>query len=652
MKIEAVCFVVLSFISVSAFAARVSMVENPNGGIANFAIAGDAATAWLLKTDGSQFKWIGSRYQWGNGYFDVDGKRSFWEFGGGTSCVTNGVRVSVVRRADGEDIVERYTFTNAGTNTVTLKNVGIFIPFNDNYPGALVCMTNRCNVHLWAGGSAASVKAMRMNGIGPHIGLMVTEGAFDDYDQWERGQSKGVVAGRGSDTRGVLALAPREMTLTSGASASLEWRIFAHDGKDFDAQLLKRGGTVVTSEKYVYEVGETAHVDFTTSKGTETVTRVIEKPGEIVVSHGGAKAVLHGVSDIEGLIAKRATFILKHQQLNAPDDPRDGAFMVYDNGTNAIETNPRGRHDIGEGCERLGMGVFLAEYLRRHPDAKAQAALLRYAKFVREKLQKPDYEVLSCVAGGSLRPHARGYNYIWTADFYFRMYALTKDVQYARDGYGTLQALFRRFGLGFYGQGYPVRHGLAALKDAGLAAEYNRLSDDFKKIADIFAKRCCDLPKDEMNYCQELPALVVKFLCDMHCVAPNREYLVAAKKMMPPLEAFAGFQPHYRLNDIAVRHWDSFWFGKRQEYGDVFPHHWSAITAAAFSAYAKATGETAYQRRAEGIVRNNLCLFFEDGRATCAHLFPRLINGYPAAYDDVYANDQDWALVHYFMVNY
>ncbi len=631
----------------AVFASRVSIVENPSGGgVANFAIAGDAATAWLVKADGSQYKWIGSRYQWGNGYFDLGGKRSFWDFGGGVSCETNGVRVTVSRRTDGEDVVERYTFTNAGTNAVTLTNVGIFTPFNDNYTaGALVCLTNRCSAHIWAGGETAWVKMVRMNGVGPHLGLMVTEGAIDDYDQWERAPSKGW-----SNVRGVLALAPRDMTLAPGASASLEWRIFAHDGKDFDAQLLKRGGMVVTSEKYVYEVGETAHVRFTTAKGTETVTRVIEKPDETVVTHGGAKAVLHGVSDIEGLIAKRAAFILEHQQLNAPDDPRDGAFMVYDNETNAIEMNPRGRHDIGEGCERLGMGVFLAEWLRRHPDAKAQAALLRYAKFVREKLQKPDYEVLSCVAGGSLRPHARGFNYVWIADFYFRLYALTKNAQYAKDGYETMKALWRNFGHGYYGVGYPVHHGLAALKDAGLEKEHDILLDEIRKTADAQMSRGYDLPAIEVVYEHGTPTVSVHYLCDVYLVTGDRKYLDGAKKLLPLVEAFNGSQPHYRLNDMAIRHWDGFWFGKRQEYGDVFPHHWTAITAAAFSAYAKATGEKAYQRRAEEIVRNNLCLFFEDGRATCAHLFPRLINGYPAAYDDVYANDQDWALVHYFMV--
>jgi len=31
---------------------------------------------------------------------------------------------------------------------------------------------------------------------------------------------------------------------------------------------------------------------------------------------------------------------------------------------------------------------------------------------------------------------------------------------------------------------------------------------------------------------------------------------------MPLLEAFAGQQPDSRLNEISIRHWDDYWFGK------------------------------------------------------------------------------------------
>ena len=337
--------------------------------------------------------------------------------------------------------------------------------------------------------------------------------------------------------------------------------------------------------------------------------------------------------------------------------------MVYDNEGDSIVANYT-RSDLDEGRERVGMGILLAEYCRRHPDAKMQQALERYAKFVREKMQQEDYTTGSSVVRKSKN---RGYNYPWVADFYFRMALLTGNKQYALDGYATLRALYRYFGYGFYCIDYPVTVGLEALRQAGLNFEREQLLYDFKTTADIFLKNGLDFPKFEVNYEQSIIAPAVQFLCEVYLATGERlrvgeqssgmqRYLDGAKKLMPALEAFSWHQPSYRMNEIAIRHWDGYWFGKRQTYGDVYPHYWSAITAAAYHRYAQCIADSDpeaaadYQRRAEQCVRNNLCLFFEDGRATCAFVMPRRVNGEAAHYADAYANDQDWALMYYLMV--
>ena len=56
-----------------------------------------------------------------------------------------------------------------------------------------------------------------------------------------------------------------------------------------------------------------------------------------------------------------------------------------------------------------------------------------------------------------------------------------------------------------------------------------------------------------------------------------QKYLDGAKQQMPSLEAFNGNQPSYHLNEIAIRHWDGYWFGKREMWGDIFPHYWSTF---------------------------------------------------------------------------
>ncbi|MGN1263881.1 MAG: hypothetical protein ACI4TW_07565 [Prevotella sp.] len=346
---------------------------------------------------------------------------------------------------------------------------------------------------------------------------------------------------------------------------------------------------------------------------------------------------------------KRAEFILSHQQMADTADCRYGAFMVYDNEGDTLLTNPSLRSDLDEGRERVGMGIFLAEYARRlkrlgetEKAERIEESLIRYASFIRNKLQTGNYQTGS---SASRKSKNRGYNYAWVSDFYFRMYLLTGDTQYARHGYGTLQALYRMFGHGFYCIDYPVTVGLKALEAAGMKAERDSLLADFKRTADIFVNNGTDFPRFEVNYEQSIVAPAVQFLCEVYLQTGYKKYLDCAETLLPALEAFSGKQPHYRMNEIGIRHWDGFWFGKRQTYGDVFPHYWSDITAAAYLYYAKATGKNDYLRRAEQIVCGNLASFSKDGRASCAFVFPRRVDGQNAHYADAYANDQDWAMV-------
>lgn len=54
---------------------------------------------------------------------------------------------------------------------------------------------------------------------------------------------------------------------------------------------------------------------------------------------------------------------------------------------------------------------------------------------------------------------------------------------------------------------------------------------------------------------------------------------------------------------------------------------------------------------AKEIVRNNLCNVFEDGTGSCAFVYPKRINGEKAHFADAFANDQDWALAYYLLIN-
>mgnify|MGYP004526574347 FL=1 len=110
------------------------------------------------------------------------------------------------------------------------------------------------------------------------------------------------------------------------------------------------------------------------------------------------------------------------------------------------------------------------------------------------------------------------------------------------------------------------------------------------------------------------------------------------------LDLFNGQQPDYHLYEVAIRHWDGYWFGKTRLYGDTFPHYWSAETGRVFRRYARLTGDQKFAKKAEDSLRGVLSMFFEDGTATCAYLFPYSVNGQRGQFADAYANDQDWGL--------
>ncbi|GHV29427.1 hypothetical protein FACS1894177_00280 [Bacteroidia bacterium] len=347
---------------------------------------------------------------------------------------------------------------------------------------------------------------------------------------------------------------------------------------------------------------------------------------------------------------KRVDFIIAHQQLKDVNDKRYGAYMVYDNEENKIFLNDKpsiSPPDRDEGAERLGMGIFMAMYYLKTKDGKVKESVLKYASFVRNQLQDKDYNTWSTV---DHKGRNRNYNYPWVAIFYFRMFQVTGNRQYLSDGCGTIQAMYRQFGYDFYAGG-PASWIIPLLRENQMEAEAEILLAHYRKAGDAILKIGVNYPPHEVNYEHGIVNPAIETLLELYLVTGEKKYLDGAKLQLPLLEAFSGFQPSYHLNDIPIRHWDGVWFGKRETWGDVMPHHWTAWAGSDYSLYARSTGDTSYQQRAKNIVRNNLCNFFEDGRASCAYIYPYKVNGEKAQFYDPYANDQDWALAAYLIVH-
>jgi len=630
-------------------------VRNADGAITNLTVAGDAKDMnWVHSADNRQYAWIGSEYAWGTGTVKIDGAKRSWSRPG---RIADGLELKVVSRLEPDGtLYERREFVNVSDRPLALSEIDIHTPFNDNYPRKPGEMyARRCHAHVWAGGSGAWVCAMRIGGAAPHLGLTVVEGAVSAFELKERALKKDY-----SNTRGIIALSPPDVTLAPGGRTAVAWKVFAHDGwEDFFRKLVALGGIDVRADRYVLTVGGKTRITATTSGGTVSREWTCETAGDHVVEIAcadgrQAQVELFGVSDPEALLLARARYIVARQQVNAPGTPHDGAFVPYDTETGRQERRweTHGKEklalDHSEGGERMGMGVFLALMAQRGHRDEFLPPLLRYYRFCRHGLQEADYTSFQTVGPS----HVRAFNYPWFVRFYLEMYALTGERRYLEDVYGTLMRLFRGdIPIPDMLVAFPLGECLAAFRKAGMTKETDDLLAWGRKYLAPVAGTQDKVRTSEVNIAPEMVSSTINSLLGFAEQTGESLYREAARRWMPLAEAICGRQPTWRAHDIGLHHWDGYWFGKRKCWGDTLPHDWNGDMAVAFRRSAQAFGEKAYAERAVGIADAMLCLFTPDGRGSCACIYPDRVNGEPGRFFDPLANDQDWALVFYLTMN-
>ncbi len=622
---------------------------------------------WIFAAGDQFLVWQKAEQDWGLGRYTITGlglTNEKWttpvqqETIGKNSIVTYktaALDIRAERELVGKDFIETYTFRNTSDKSIKVDKLDIFTPFNDNYPDAKIAATSRCNAHIWAGLNSSYVNAIRMNGEGSHLGMVLTKGALASYSIENRERHKDVpFAFTASNIRGVITLNVATFTLEAKGTYTLQWKLFWHNGwDDFFKKAKAEGFVKLDADRYLISQNESIkiNIDGSPQYGIKQKTVILEgtKIGEQVYQfsyNGGKKQTMLNYSVIsspKNVINKRIHFIVDNQQMNDGGDPRNGAYMVYDNELKQI-LSKTSSSDRDEGRERIGMGVLIAKWLQRNNDEQVRISFMRYITFVREKLQGEDFRVFSNVAHTSRH---RGYNYPWVAHLYLETYKLTNDKKYLSDFSNTLMKYFKEFGYQHYSIDFRVVDGLAALEKEGMKSEREQLLKAFTATGDFFVATGLNYPKHEVTYEQSIVAPAVTFLLEMYQVTSQNKYLEAAKIQLRSLEAFSGKQPDVHLYEIGIRHWDGFWFGKNPTWGDTMPHYWSTLTALAFQRYYQCTGEQLYEQRAKTIVTNNLLNFHEDGSASCAYLYPAYINEKKGKFYDPYANDQDWALVFY-----
>lgn len=599
--------------------------------------------------------------------FSEDGTDMNWVEGThrlGETVRPQGLGVRRTVQVSGDFLEMHFTFYNDTDSEFFLRRgqAGIWVPFNDSYGQASLCMTNRCHAHVWCGENSSYVMGLRMGGMAPHLGMVLVQGSLTDYS---------VERGNKSNDRGDLLLHLSSCRLKKGEELAVTLRFFAHTGReDFLGQIRKTDGYIhVTAEHFTCFEGEpitlraevseqidTAEVlcgdrsvPFKVDENALTVCENADSLGSRVyhfqINGKRTHCRVFVSEDFETVMEKRCHFLVNKQQLIDPESPLDGAFLIYDQEEDCL-VYERGTRDHNAARERICMGILLAQFLKKHPDVALKERLDRFVAFhLREICDLR--EGIVCNDVGYENTKLRLYNYPWTVRFFLDLFDLEGDQKWLSNAVKVMRKYYEQNGENFYAFTIPVYRLGKTLRANGMEQEAEELLAWHRRHAAVMIERASNYPAHEVSYEQSIVAPAADFLMQMYRLTGEAFYLEHAHGQMLTASLFTGTQPDHRMHMCAIRHWDGFWFGKRRLYGDTFPHYWNVLSANAFYEYGSLIGNADCLRAAEEAYRGQLCQFTPDGGATCAILTPLRVNGQTGDYRDPWANDQDWALVYY-----
>lgn len=570
------------------------------------------------------------------------------------------VKITVERFfTEKDNFCERYTVKNLRNSDIFIgqDNFGIVTPFNDCYSSADECMVRRCNTHVWCGKNTSYVNALRMGESEINLGLILTRGKLSSYS----------IEDCESNTRGIFVLNSDFFTLTPGAEYIIEWELFWHTGnEDFYKKALMYPQTILI-EAVNHTVYKDEIIEFTTESlmclenaivtcNGEKIDYILhenkmnvkyepsemgEHVFEIIVDDITTYAEFLVVEPLEKIVEKRIEFIIDKQQYHNEKSSLHGSYLIYDRREKHLVFNDA-YVDHNACRERIGMALLVAKYLQLHSNDKFKKSLDSYIEFLkREFYDEETGEVYNSIH--KPKENYRLYNAPWVMMLFAEMYFVTNDTYYTDQIVKIVRKYYDKGGAKFYPNAVSFVNIIKALtksKNKDLDEVLNLFKHHTENIISIGTS----YPPHEVKYEQTIVTPAVTLICDMGKLTGDARYTEEAKKHIANLERFNGHQPSFHLNEIPIRYWDDFWFGKSALLGDTFPHYWSCLTASAYMGYYKISGEERYKIAARKCIRNCLCLFMDDGFGSAAYVYPYMSNGKKGQFYDDWANDQDFAL--------
>lgn len=586
----------------------------------------------------------------------------------GTVKLPKEIEIEKRRRiTESGELEERYIFKNNTQFPIYFKetDLGIYLSLPDSYVDSDECMRRHCHTHIWCGKEVSWLKALRMSGIGPHLGMILRKGSLESYSI-KRNEQKS------SNDRGSFLIHPAVEVLQAGEAYEICWEWFWFEQAEaFESILLEKDNFFVTDmEQCTYFIGEKATFQLK-GKGSLSSVSVLcreskdvsyrseEKEGmfivsvemsietvgehqvDIIINGRNTRVILFGSMPLEQLVEARCRFITQYQQEER--GILKGAYLIYDKETKKRYYSHLDDHNGGR--ERLAMGTLIALWLQQKEDKQLANSLEQYTDYVYRELFDTNTGDVFNDAGRNL-DWDRLYNYPWMSTFFMEIYKWKHEKTYLVDSYKALKRYYEKEGKAFYAIGIQAIELIKLLEIEELYDEENEIKKFFLEHAECIKKTGLHFPKSEVNYEQSIVAPAVSILLQAYQITEQREFLEAAHDMMKVLRLFNGNQPDYHLFENAIRHWDGYWFGKRRCFGDTFPHYWSVLNAVCFASYSQYEQQTEYLKYTKASLRGCLNLFDEKGAASCAMVYPTSVNDRKAHYYDPWANDQDWALYY------
>ena len=674
MKLKTgILFAVLSLV-IGAHAGELKNMENGKFTV-EFNSANGGLKALVLKNDADRMNWIEGLGTWGVpsgmeylGAEQKDGKS--------VSRYRRDVLELTVERSMGGDFLrERFSFRNTAPYDLYFQRgeLGVFATFNDNYTDAETCEKRRCNAHLWCGGENSYVHALKMGEFHTELALILTQGSLDTY-------SVRRIAKEISNDRGDFILHPAPSHFLPGETKVLEWELAAFPAGAFKHELLKRPNSAYLSfEQETVFPDERFRVTAECSAKPETAEVFCNgnkipfriKDSSVLVDYAPEKTGEHKFEfringrvfrangfvseDLETVVDRRIRFIIRKQQMTDPRSPLCGAYLIYDCEENAPYFDyANANHNACR--ERFGMGLLIARRLQRKHDDEMEKSLKLFEQFLlREVFDTETGEVCNNI--GKNAKFKRLYNAPWLITFWLEMYRLYKDDRYLVWIERSMRDYYGKGGAKFYPNGSIFSDAVKAIRDAGKTETARELAGLVRTHVENIRANGILYPPHEVRFEQTIVTPALSILSAYYnLIERDPALLEEAKKHAAILKRFNGDQPDHKWNNLPIRHWDDYWFGKRALYGDTL-HYWNCLSAYASLLHAQGTGDDALRMQTQKTLRNLLCLFFPDGTASCAYLHPYSVtmlnpDGSEIAparrgeFFDPWANDQDFALYY------